>query len=165
MMSRGFLLLIAIALVAGCGGGGRSVSTGSSFSATGSGVAINGKAIQRGTRGAVLVFAYTDLGPTDDPAGREAASIGIVASDGTFDLVVPGGGTTTLVFLADGANDGVIDPRDATARLTAPELADLQPSDRVQINDATIDFTHRQVTAAIDVARGGEPARTPTPLP
>src|SRR3954469_20127577 len=124
MMRRPLRLLLALALCAGCGGG-HSTSSDSGLSATTSaGVEIGGKAIQRGTRGAVLVFAYTDLGPNDDPATHEAATIGIVAADGTFDLVVPGGGTTTLVFLADGANDGVIDPRDATARLSAPELAD-----------------------------------------
>ncbi len=164
-MPRALRYSFVLALLAGCGGGGHSMSSQSGFSGTSAGVEIDGKAIQRGTRGPVLVFAYTDLAPNEDPSTHEAATIGIVAPDGTFDLVVPGGGTTTLVFLADGANDGVIDPRDATARLSAPELADLQAGDRVQINDATIDFTHRQVTATIDVARAAEPARTPTPLP
>ncbi len=165
MTLRRLRLLTVLLLLAGCGGGGRSLSGDSGLSASSAGVEISGRAVQRGTRGPVLVFAYTDLGPNDDPAGREAATIGIVAADGTFDLVVPGGGTTSLVFLADGANDGVIDPRDSTARLTAPELTDLQPGDRVQINDANIDFTHRQVTATIDVARASEPPRTPTPVP
>jgi hypothetical protein len=165
MNPRGLRLLFAVTLLAGCGGGGRSLSSDSGISATGSGVEIDGKAVQRGTRGPVLVFAYTDLAPNEDPATHEAATIGIVGPDGAFDLVIPGGGTTTLVFLADGANDGVIDPRDSTARLSSPELADLQPGDRVQISDATLDFTHHQVMATVEVIRAGEPPRTPTPLP
>ncbi len=157
---------LLLVLLAGCGGGAAAPPSQSSFSANLSGVDIGGRVTQRGTRGSELVFAYVDLKPADDPSTREAAAVGIVGDDGTFDLSVPDGGSITLVFLADAANDGVIDRGDASAVLSAAELADLQPGDRVQINDAAIDFPHRHVTATIEVARlGGEPDRTPTAVP
>ena len=151
-------------LAAGCGGGSRSTGTGVAASAAT--VEVAGRVVERGTRGSVLVFAYIDLAPGEYPAAREPASIGTVAADGAFDVGVPVGGSLTLVFLADGSNDGVVDGGDPIAVLGGPELADLQVGDRVQIGDAKIDFTSHRVAATIEVARaGGEPARTPTTVP
>jgi hypothetical protein len=163
---RGTAAVACCVLLVGCGGGAGVRSSGSSASVAGaSGVAITGRAIQRGTRGPVLVFAYQDLAAGDDPAAREPAAVGIVAPDGGFDLAVPASASLTLVFLADGANDGVIDSGDPVAALASPELSDLQDGDQVQINDLQLDFTHRTATAAVAVTRAGEPPRTPTPVP
>jgi hypothetical protein len=154
-----------VVLACGCGGAPRSTTggTGSTSAAT---VEVAGRVAQRGTRGSVLVFAYTDLAAGEAPAGREPASIGTLAPDGTFDVAVPASGSLTLVFLADGANDGVIDGGDPIALLSNPELADLQVGDRVQVSDAKIDFASQRVVAAVEVVRAtGQPARTPTSVP
>jgi hypothetical protein len=156
-----------LVIAAGCGGGSRSA--GSGVAATGSAasnVEVAGQVAERGTRGSVLVFAYTDLAAGEAPAGREPASIGTLAADGSFDLSVPGGGSLTLVFLADGSNDGVVDDGDPIATLNSQELANLQAGDRVQVGDAKVDFTSHRVTATVDVTRpAGQAARTPTAVP
>lgn len=161
-MRRFIPCLVLSAVAAACGGGSSGGHTG--FAPNTGAIEIAGRVAIAGAKGSVLLFAYTDLAPADDPAGREPASVSIVNSGGGFDMAVPGSGTVTLVFLADSANDGVIDPRDPTAVLTAPELAELQPGDRVQISDATVDFARHAVTATIDVLRS-DPPRTPTPVP
>jgi hypothetical protein len=153
-------------LLVGCGGGTGMPSPGSSASlAVANGVAISGRATQRGTRGPVLVFAYQDLAAGDDPAAREPAAVGIVAPDGGFDLVAPPAASLVLVFLADGANDGVIDSGDPVAVLASGEMSDLQDGDQVQVGDLQLDFTRHIANAAVTVTRAGEPPRTPTPVP
>ena len=81
------------------------------------------------------------------------------------DLSIAPSQSLTLVFLADGSNDGVVDEGDPIAVLSAPELADLQAGDRVHVDDASLDFHNHRVTATLEVARIGEPAVTPTSLP
>lgn len=153
-----------MALAAGCGRG-PSGSAESGIASSAAGVEIGGHVVQRGTRGSVLVFAYADLAPTDDPAGREPASVGTVAPDGTFDIGVSPSPSVTLVFLADGSNDGAVDEGDPIAVLASQELSGLQAGDRVQVIDAKIDFTGHRVTATVEVAHAVSAAQTPTPVP
>jgi hypothetical protein len=150
--------------LAACGGAPPRSESG--FAASSGSVAVAGNVADRGTKGPVLVFAYTDLAPNEDPATHEPASIATVLADGSFDLSLPPSASLTLLFLADGAHDGVVDRGDSVAILNAPELTDLQAGDRVNIGDAAIDFRARRITATVDVARaGGEPAQTPTAVP
>jgi hypothetical protein len=160
---RGVGLLGLLPLAIGCGGG--SHGAGAGFTASRAGVEVAGDVSQRGTRGSILVFAYTDLTPADDPAAHEPASVGTLTADGHFDLEVPAATAVTVVFLADGSNDGVVDEGDPIALLNSPELAGLQAGDRVQIGDAKIDFTTHRVAATVEVARAAAPVRTPTPVP
>ena len=154
-----------LALTAGCGGGGARTAE-SGFAGNLAGVDVTGRVADRGTRGSILVFAYTDLAPNDDPSTHEPASVGTLASDGAFEFGVPPAPSLTLVFLADGANDGAVDQGDPIAVLASPDLTDLQAGDRVQISDAKIDFRARRVAATVEVLRiGAEPSRTPTPAP
>jgi hypothetical protein len=161
---RGILALGLVALVGGCGGSDAAHSTAARGTAGTAAIEVNGRVAQRGTRGSVLVFAYLDLAPGDDPAAREPASVSTIGRDGSFDLDVPDAGSLSLVFLADGANDGAIDGGDPVATLSAPELAELQPGDRVQIGDAAIDFTAHRVTATVAVTRA-DGSKSPAPAP
>lgn len=153
-------------LAAGCGGdstllGGDVFSTSAPDA-----VEVSGHLASAGTRGSVLVFAFLDLPTGQAPAEREAASLSTVASDGTFLLSVPPTQSLTLVFLADGANDGVIDGGDPVVVLADAKLSALQAGDTVQIADINLDFGGRKATAgSIEVQRPGEPPRTPTPVP
>jgi hypothetical protein len=156
------ILTASLILLAACGGGPRSES---GTTASTPGVVVAGRVAERGTRSSILVFAYTDLAPNEEPAAHEPVSVGMLAPDGTFDIDVPAAASLTLVFLADGANDGVADAGDPIAVLAGPELVDLQPGDRVQVSDAALDFRQRRVTATVEITRAGEPARTPTPAP
>ena len=163
---RGSVLGLGLALlVIGCCGAG-SGGAHSGSSATSAVIAVSGRTAERGTRGSILVFAYGDLGPSDDPSVREALAVGSMAADGSFDLAVPPGGALTLVFLADGSNDGAIDEGDPIAVLSSPELSELEAGDRVQIADLRIDFKAHRASANVEVARvGGDIVRTPTPAP
>jgi hypothetical protein len=156
-------LLLSMALLAACGGGSSPSETG--FAASASGVSVTGTVSQKGTKGSIVVFAFADLGPNDDPVNHEAVSVAPLSPDGDFDLGVVAAPNLTLVFLADASNDGAVDQGDPIARLSAPELADLQAGDRVHISNASIDFHGHRVSAALEVARANEPARTPTPAP
>ncbi len=120
-------------------------------------MAVSGQVTQRGTRGPILVFAYTDLAPGEDPAVHEPASLATLASDGSFGLEIAPAASLTLVFLADGANDGAVDQGDPIALLRSPDLADLQAGDQVRVNGAKLDFTARRVDAAVQVARAATP--------
>lgn len=156
-------LFLSMAMIAACGGGSSPSET--AFSANAAGVSVSGNVSQKGTKGSILVFAFADLGANDDPVNHEAISVAPLSPDGEFDLGVTAASNLTLVFLADGSNDGAVDQGDPIAKLSAPELADLQPGDRVHIGDASIDFHGHRVTAAIEVARANEPAVTPTAAP
>ena len=165
-MSGRFLPAVAflsLGLLASCGGSTSRSESG--LAASAAGVAVSGLVTEKGTRGSILLYAYTDLGPNDDPVGHEPASVSTLAPDGGFDLSVAPSQSLTLVFLADASNDGVIDQGDPIAVLSAPELTDLQAGDRVHIGDASLDFHNHRVTATVEVARIGEPAVTPTALP
>jgi hypothetical protein len=154
---------LGLCLVAACGG--PTPRSESGLAASAAAVAVNGVVARTGTRGSILLFAYTDLGPKDDPVGHEPTTVSTLAPDGSFDLSIAPSQSLTLVFLADGSNDGVVDEGDPIAVLSAPELADLQAGDRVHVGDADLDFQNRRVTAAVEVARIGEPAVTPTAVP
>jgi|SRR5262245_7501080 len=160
------ILIVGIGILAvGCGGPApRGAQSGGAAST--SAVEVSGRASERGTRGPVLVFAYNDLAAGEDPAVREPLSVGTVTQDGGFDLSLPPSATLTLVFLADGSNDGAIDEGDPIALFSSPELTDLEAGDRVQITDMHIDFKARRADGTIEVVRAaGEPVRTPTPAP
>jgi hypothetical protein len=167
-MNRSTLRLLGmmafLALASGCGGPAPQAAQ-SGGAASAAGVEITGHLADPGTRGSILVFAYTDLGPGEDVAAHEPASVSTLAADGTFDLEVPPCSSLTLVFLADGSSDGVVDEGDPVAVLTGPELADLHGGDHVHVADARIDFLAHRITATIEVARAGEPEHTPTPVP
>ena len=161
MMAR--RLLAALLLLAACGGAPPRSETGVAASA--GSVVVTGRVADPGTKNSVLVFAYSDLSPNETVLVREPTSVGTLSADGSFDLSVPPTGSLTVVFLADGRHDGVIDVGDAIATLNAPELADLQAGDHVNVSDAALDFRAHTVTANVDVTRAGELARTPTPAP
>jgi hypothetical protein len=157
------LTLVSLLVFSACGGAPPRAESGSI--ATTATVAIAGRVADSGGAGSLLVFAYTELAPNDDPAAHEPATVGALAADGSFDIVIPASPSVTLVFLADRRHDGVIDAGDHIALLNAPELADLQAGDHVHISDAALDFRSRKVTAAVEVERVDAPARTPTPAP
>ncbi|MGH7789208.1 MAG: hypothetical protein ACRERC_20225 [Candidatus Binatia bacterium] len=159
------LPLLAL-LAAGCGDSATLLG-GDTFSTSApDAVEVSGHLASAGTRGSVLVYAFVDLPAGQAPAEREAASLATVGTDGTFLLSVPPNQSLTLVFLADGANDGVIDGGDPIVVLTDAKLAALQVGDVVQIGDITLDFGGRKATVgSIEVQRAGEPPRTPTPVP
>jgi hypothetical protein len=166
MTARSILLTATLcaSTLAACGGAPPRSESG--FAASSGNVVVVGNVADPGTKGPVLVFAYTDLAPNEDPATHEPASIATVGADGSFDLSLPPSSSLTLLFLADGTHDGVVDRGDSVALLTSPELSDLQAGDRVSVSDAAIDFRGRRITATVDVARaGGEPATTPTAVP
>jgi hypothetical protein len=163
MTAHRFSALALIAAFAACGGGPAPSETG--LAASAGGVAVSGRVAEAGTRGSILVFAYADLAPNEDPAAHEPASVGTLATDGTFDLSIPPSSSLTVVFLVDRSHDGVVDPGDSIAAYSSPELTDLQPGDRVNLADVSIDFHSHRVTATVEVSRGSEPALTPTPVP
>jgi hypothetical protein len=157
------VLLTLCGLMVSCGGSPPSLESGLEDGAAG--VAVSGLVAQKGTRGSILVFAYSDLEPNEDPVGHEPASLDTLAPDGAFDLSVGPSQTLTLVFLADVSNDGVVDEGDPIAVLNAAELADLQTGDRVHVADASLDFHAHRVTATVDVARSAEPPSSPSTVP
>lgn len=163
MTARRFAALGLVALIAACGGGPPQSETGAAAS-TG-GVAVSGRVAEAGTRGSILVFAYTDLPANEDPAAHEPASLGTLAADGAFDLTVPPSASLTVVFLVDRSHDGVVDPGDPIAAYSSPELTDLQPGDRVNLADVSIDFHGHRVSATVEVSRASQPGHTPTPIP
>lgn len=121
---------------------------------------VSGRVAQRGTRGPILIFAYTDLAPGEDPTVHEPASLATLGTDGSFALEISPAASLTLVFLADGANDGAVDQGDPIAVLRSPDLADLQPGDQVRVSGAKLDFTARRVDAAVQVTRAPVPPQT-----
>lgn len=157
-------LVAVLPLTAGCGGPTPHV-TQSGSDASAAAVEVSGRVTQRGTRGSILVFAYSDLAAGEEPTTREAASVGTLTTDGGFDLDVPPSASLSLIFLADGSNDGAVDEGDPIAVLSGPELVDLQGGDRVHLADVRIDFTAHRAAGTIEVVRSGEPQRTPTPVP
>lgn len=157
-----FLLLLA----AGCGESGTLLGGDAFSTSSPDAVEVSGHLASAGTRGSVLVYAFLDLPAGEAPAEREAASLATVGTDGTFQLTVPPSQSLTLVFLADGANDGVIDGGDPVVVLADPKLAALQAGDVVQIADIGLDFGGRKASVgSIEIQRAGEPPRTPTPVP
>jgi hypothetical protein len=129
----------------------------------------------------VVVFAYpadSDLskaarGRRDDSisAGQidqEPLSVGVVDREGAFAMSGLEAPALSIVFLTDGASDGVIDPGDAVALLGDPndQLSELQAGDRIILEDIRLDFERKRAVAAhIEVIRFTPPAPTPTSAP
>lgn len=164
MRARLVAALGFVALLAACGG--NPSPSESTFSSTAEGVTVIGRVSDPGTKGSVLVFAYADLQPNEDPTAREPAAVGTVA-DGGFDLSVQPCPSMSLVFLVDRSHDGAIDAGDPTVVFSSPELVDLQPGDQVTLSDVAVDFHGHRATAAVEVARANAPApaQTATPIP
>jgi hypothetical protein len=154
--------LLLSGLLAGCGGHSPSGSAASSAAVSSDEAAIRGQVTGRGTKGALLVFAFAGSGP--EVTAGEPLSIATVDPGGQFSLSIPPGpGGVTLAFLADGANDGVIDGGDPVAVLTSPALADLAGGDVVQISDVNLDFTAGKASAGSIDARRSEAGAALTP--
>ena len=128
-------------------------------------MSVSGQVTQRATRGPILVFAYTDLAPGDDPAVHEPASLATLAPGGNFALEISPAASLTLVFLVDGANDGAVDQGDPIAVLRSPDLVDLQAGDQVRVSGAKLDFTGQRVDAVVQVTRALVTPQTATAQP
>ena len=93
---------------------------------------------------------------------------GIVGADGGFVLSSRPAGTLTLVFLADEAQDGVIDRKDSVAVLADPDqqLAELGDGDRVRLVDVVLNFQIKKAVAGgIEVTRSASAAQEPVLTP
>lgn len=160
------LLAFAILTLAACGNSGSTLETGAAATAPGE-VAIHGHLTDPGTKGPLLVFALA--GSAGDPSTRETLSVAPIDSDGRFAFTTPPAEEITLVFLADGSHDGVIDGGDPVAVLTASSFSGLQGGELITLEGLVLDFRARTATAErVDVQHpGGAPAstRTPTPVP
>jgi hypothetical protein len=129
-------------------------------------VVVSGHISAPGTKGPLLVFALA--GNAGELAERETLSVAAVDANGDFAFTMPPTEVVSFAFLADGANDGVIDGGDPTAVLTAPALAGLDGGEVVVLGDVALDFAaHKATAASIDVQPAGAPpsTRTPTPVP
>ncbi len=163
---RSLSALLVLLTLAACGGSGTTLETGAA-AGSGTEVAIHGHLTEPGTKGPLLVFALA--GTTGDPSEREMLSVATIDADGRFAFTTPAAGEITLVFLADGSHDGVIDGGDPVAVLTASSFAGLQGGELITLEGLALDFRGRKASAErIDVQHpGGAPAstRTPTPVP
>jgi hypothetical protein len=157
------LLLVHLAA---CGGPAGSPQGGAAGTTAADEVTVNGHISAPGTKGPLLVFALA--GNAGEPADRDTLSVAAVDPAGDFALAIPPVEAVSFAFLADGANDGVIDGGDPTAVLGGPALANLGGGDVVLLGDVALDFaTHKATAGSIDVQRAGAPpsTRTPTPVP
>ncbi|MFN8642486.1 MAG: hypothetical protein U0802_12855 [Candidatus Binatia bacterium] len=162
------LPLLLIAPLAACGGPSGSSHGGVATTAApaASEVVVTGHVATPGTKGPLLVFAQA--GTAGDAAERETLSVAAVDASGDFTLTLPPTEAVSFAFLADGANDGVIDGGDPIAVLSGPALSSLGGGETVVLGDVALDFTaHKAMAASIDVQRAGAPpsTRTPTPVP
>ena len=152
-----------LALLLGCGEASELSTPSSSRPAAD----ISGNLVETGAaESSVLVFAFGDMPADSDLAQHQPTYVGSVGTNGEFILSSPPGGVLTVVFLADAANDGAIDPGDSVAVLTdeAQQLYDLQEGDQVNLVDVHLDFTTRQARAdRIDMVRALTPVPTRTP--
>ena len=157
--------LPVLLLLAACGGSGTPPQGTAATTAAGD-VTVRGVVTAPGTKGALLVFALA--GADGEVAARETLSVAAVEADGSFAFTIPPAAVVTLAFLADGANDGVIDGGDPVAVLGGPALANLQGGETVVASEISLDFRSGKATAAsLDAQRAGaaESTRTPTPVP
>jgi hypothetical protein len=159
-------LPFALLLLAACGSPSGLPQGGAAGATAASEVVVNGHLSAPGTKGPLLVFALA--GNAGEPADRETLSVAAVDADGDFALTMPPVEAVSFAFLADGANDGVIDGGDPIAVLSGPALANLGGGEVVILGDIALDFTaHKATAGSIDVQRAGAPqsTRTPTPVP
>ncbi len=168
------VLPVLLTLVTACGGGHSGGGAGGAAAGPGATVAepafipeevaVTGHVTAAGTKGPLLLFAY--VGAEANPGNAELLSVATIEADGSFAFTVPPIEALTLVFLADGANDGAIDGGDPVAVLTSPALANLQGGAQVTIDEVALNFTtHKATAGGLDVRRSGEALRTPTPVP
>jgi len=161
-----FAAVPALLLLAACGGSGTTLSETATADAARE-VAVSGTVTAPGTKGPLLIFALT--GADGDVAARETLSVAAVDADGSFAFTMPPAESFTLAFLADGANDGVIDGGDPVAVLSGPALANLRGGETIVAGEVSLDFRAGKATAAtLDVQRTGaaaESTRTPTAVP
>lgn len=161
--------LCALLLLLGCGDGDSARFQVSAPLEMSGGLGISGNlAANGGAANSVLVFTFANLRTEVDPAEEEPICVAIVEEDNKFVFSSQTGDTLTVVFLADDASDGVIDPGDPVAVLLDPDqqLRDLREGDQVNLVDVQLDFTTRHaVAASIEVVRSTPPAapRTVTP--
>ena len=161
---RRVALIVLPLLLAACGSPSGPPAGGAAAAADE--VVVNGHISAPGTKGPLLVFALA--GTAGEPAERETLSLATVDANGDFAFAMPPVEVVSFAFLADGANDGVIDGGDPIAVLSGPALANLTGGETVLLNDVALDFTaHKATAASIDVQRAGAPqsTRTPTPVP
>lgn len=163
-------LSLALGSIPGCGDETGISSSGSSGSdtlaslesQTGPGVEITGNVINGES---LLVFAFLRSG---DNASDEPVSVGIIDDEGQFTLSGLPAGRIGITFLADGTNDGVIDPGDPIASLADPDqqLQDLHEGDHVHLADVQLDLVHKRAVADVIEVNGASdsaPESTPTP--
>ena len=156
----------AFLLIAACGSPSGPPQGGAAATAAAGEVLVNGHISAPGTKGPLLVFALA--GNAGEPSERETLTVGAVDANGDFVLSLPPVEAVSFAFLADGANDGVIDGGDPTAVLSGPALANLNGGEVLVLGAIALDFAAHKATAAnIDVQRAGAPpsTRTPTPVP
>jgi hypothetical protein len=161
-----FLLVALLLGIAGCGDAAAPIGDGGGAAAAE--IEILGHVDSPGTRGSILVFAFSGTPTVAELGGIESASVAALASDGRFALSVPPSDALTIAFLADGSNDGVIDGGDPVVILTDPRLSKLQVGDGVRISEIALDFGAGQARGTVDVQRAGavhEAVATPTAVP
>jgi hypothetical protein len=161
-----FSFLVSLGFLSGCGDeSGTLVGSPASESQV-AGIELGGNVVNPPESQSILVFAFARSG---EAASDEPVNVGLLDEQGQFTLSGLPSGRIGLTFLADSANDGVIDSGDPVAHLADPDqqLEDLRSGDRVQLTDVQLDFRHnRAVAGAIEVARRGDsppPESTPTP--
>jgi hypothetical protein len=167
---RSVLIVSAFSFLVGVSSGcGDEAGTAGGFNVAESqaaGVELSGNIANAPDSQSILVFAFLRSG---ENAGDEPVSVGIVDEQGGFILSGLPSGRIGLTFLADGANDGVIDSGDPIAHLADPDrhLDDLQGGDQAHLTDLQLDFrNNRAVAGAIAVTHAGgsaAPESTPTP--
>ena len=162
------ILAVFCGLFFGCGGGGTQFES-SSFPSFAVDVEIHGNVkLAETDADSIIVFGFVDLPGRGNIATEEPSSIGSVRPDGRFELSAAPGKKLTIVFLADAANDGVVDSGDALAVLADPEaqLRDLAAGDSVEVVDVQVDFASGEAKpAAIEVLRAEVPEVVLTPTP
>jgi hypothetical protein len=169
MTCQKFLVCTVIScLFLGCGGGGTQFES-TSFSTLPVDVEVRGNVrLTDADAGSIVVFGFVDLPPTGSVTTEEPTSIGSVRPDGRFELSAPPGNTLTVAFLADAANDGVVDSGDAIAVLLDPEaqLRNLTAGDSVDLLDVQVDFASGEaLPTAVEVTRVAVPEVALTPIP
>lgn len=158
-------LLLILAVSSGCGDESGTPADFTASELHTDGVELTGNLANAPDAQSVLVFAFLRSG---EEASDEPISVGIVDEQGGFVLSGLPSGKIGLTFLADGANDGVIDPGDPIAHLADPDqqLQDLQSGDGVHLTDVQLDFRHKRAVAdLIEVAGTGDSAAESTPTP
>jgi hypothetical protein len=170
---RTALCLASLAFLFGCGDGTTSFEAANpaleaaSTAGRPTEVEVLGNLVVGDAKEMPLVFVFADLSRNAVLAEHEPINVGSVGASGRFSLSVPPAEKLAVVFLADAAHDGVIDPGDATALLLDPEqqLSGLEAGDRVLVSDIQPDFTAGKAVAAgfaVEKASAPEPAATPT---